>query len=87
MMRNPASAATNSSILEMRFVTDLLSAHVAAYYAASNVKRERVYRLIDEAWTKEADVHNKALPGGHWRHSWPEAARSALLALWATPRK
>jgi hypothetical protein len=69
----------------MRITQELLTAHTEAYFCASERQRVQVYRLIDDAWRMSGDVLSDLIPGGEWRHDWPEPARAALLALWSTP--
>jgi hypothetical protein len=70
----------------MDLTKEVLARHIEAYFASSESERAVVCRLIDEAWRAGRDVVSDILPGREWRHDWPEAARAAVLALWATPR-
>ncbi len=70
----------------MRVTQYLLATHTTAYFSATERQRARILRLLDDAWRTNSDVISAVIPGGEWRHSWPEPARAALLALWSTPR-
>jgi hypothetical protein len=65
---------------------ELFTVHIEAYYAAGEAERAEMCRLLDNAWREGRDMVSEVLPGGEWRQAWPEGARAAILALWATPR-
>jgi hypothetical protein len=65
----------------------LFRRHVTLYFASHESERVVIHRDIERAEQLGHDIEAGASPVGEWRSRWPIAARRALLALWATPRR
>lgn len=81
-----AKIEDESDRADAHVAASLMMEHLAGYYGASEELRVTVLAVILAAEKEFADILSHEAIAMQWRHKWPKAVRSALLALWSTPR-